>query len=145
MEQQILITVEDVSKQNTEESGNSGDTLAPLPPTQKPIDTKWQNHSSQQLSDLPLSTVQSLKKEIDDIIQERSGELVVLLQDRHRMQDEVDVRSITIEQLLKFAEKRQLQLGDPVLSIQMSAWRESECGGPQSVTVNSSGSLNTIG
>lgn len=48
-----------------------------------------------------------------------SQELVALLQERQGLQEEVDIRSITIEQLLKFAEKRQLQLGEP-LAIQMS-------------------------
>ncbi|KAG0729863.1 hypothetical protein GWK47_029445 [Chionoecetes opilio] len=53
------------------------------------------------------------------VLSDVSQELVALLQERQGLQDEVDIRSITIEQLLKFAEKRQLQLGEP-LAIQMS-------------------------
>ena len=53
------------------------------------------------------------------VLSDASQELVALLQERQGLQEEVDIRSITIEQLLKFAEKRQLQLGEP-LAIQMS-------------------------
>ncbi|ROT72201.1 PP2C-like domain-containing protein [Penaeus vannamei] len=54
-----------------------------------------------------------------------SGELVGLLQERQGLQEEVDIRSITIEQLLKFAERRQVQLGEP-LAIQMSVVRNHQ-------------------
>lgn len=56
------------------------------------------------------------------LFSEASGELVGLLQERQTLQEEVDIRSVTIEQLLKFAERRQLQLGEP-LAIQMSVVR----------------------
>ena len=38
------------------------------------------------------------------------------------LQEEVDLRSITIEQLLKLTERKQLQMGEP-LAIQMSIVR----------------------
>ncbi|KAG7167406.1 putative EURL protein domain-containing protein [Homarus americanus] len=75
-----------------------------------------------EVSNLPLPTLKQLKKELEIIVQEASGELVGLLQKRQGLQEEVDIRSITIEQLLKFAERRQLQLGEP-LAIQMSVVR----------------------
>lgn len=55
-----------------------------------------------------------------------SRELVKLLQERQGLQEEVDIRSITIEQLLKFAEKKQLQMGES-FAIQMSVVH-SHCG-----------------
>nr|XP_053653252.1 uncharacterized protein LOC128702845 [Cherax quadricarinatus] len=84
--------------------------------------TKWRRRSTDELSNLSLHTLEQLKKELETIVQEASGELVGLLQERQGLQEEVDIRSITIEQLLKFAEKRQLQLGEP-LAIQMSVVR----------------------
>ena len=62
---------------------------------------------------------------------EASTELVELLQERHNLQEEVDIRSITIEQLLKLAERRQLQLGEP-LAVQMSVVRNSRPEGTES-------------
>ncbi|XP_045608256.1 protein EURL homolog isoform X2 [Procambarus clarkii] len=84
--------------------------------------TKWRRRPTDELSSLPLHTLEQLKKELQTIVQEASGELVGLLQERQGLQEEVDIRSITIEQLLKFAEKRQLQLGEP-LAVQMSVVR----------------------
>lgn len=91
-------------------------------PFKCPYMTKWRRRSTDEMSYLPLHTLKQLKKELNIIVQEASGELVGLLQERQTLQEEVDIRSITIEQLLKFAERRQLQLGEP-LAIQMSVVR----------------------
>ncbi|XP_050728648.1 uncharacterized protein LOC127004642 [Eriocheir sinensis] len=79
----------------------------------------WRNRPTQELSRLSVHSLKQLKADLDTIVQDASQELVALLQERQGLQEEVDIRSITIEQLLKFAEKRQLQLGEP-LAIQMS-------------------------
>lgn len=87
--------------------------------------TKWRRRTPEELEALSLSSLRVLKKEIENIAQEASGELVGLLQERQGLQEEVDIRSITIEQLLKFAERRQVQLGEP-LAIQMSVVRNHQ-------------------
>ncbi|XP_042224629.1 uncharacterized protein LOC121868272 [Homarus americanus] len=92
------------------------------PPFKCSFMVEWRRRSTDDLSNLPLPTLKQLKKELEIIVQEASGELVGLLQKRQGLQEEVDIRSITIEQLLKFAERRQLQLGEP-LAIQMSVVR----------------------
>ncbi|XP_068222770.1 protein EURL homolog isoform X2 [Palaemon carinicauda] len=119
MEQEMLIRV-----------SNASPYKAPLKKCSLAA-VNWQRRSRDELSSLSLSAVKLLKKELHDIVQNASGELVVLLQERQGLQEEIDIRSITIEQLLKFAEKRQLQLGEP-LAIQMSIVRNQHESGVES-------------
>lgn len=113
MEQEVLIRVT-----------NSSPYKAPLK-IHSFKTTKWRRRSAEELEALSLSTLRVLKKELENIAQEASGELVGLLQERQGLQEEVDIRSITIEQLLKFAERRQVQLREP-LAIQMSVVRNHQ-------------------
>ncbi|KAK4293196.1 hypothetical protein Pmani_032243 [Petrolisthes manimaculis] len=83
------------------------------------LPTRWKRKASTELSGLPLHNLTHLLKDLETIVQDASRELVTLLQERQGLQEEVDIRSITIEQLLKFAEKKQLQMGEP-FAIQMS-------------------------
>ncbi|XP_064081343.1 uncharacterized protein LOC135197968 [Macrobrachium nipponense] len=119
MEQEVLIRVSNASPYK--------------PPLNKcPLTAvSWRRKSRDELSSLSLSVLKMLKKELQDIVQNASGELVGLLQERQGLQEEIDIRSITIEQLLKFAEKRQLQLGEP-LAIQMSIVRNQHESGVES-------------
>ncbi|KAK3891224.1 hypothetical protein Pcinc_004866 [Petrolisthes cinctipes] len=90
------------------------------------LPTRWKRKSSAELSGLTLHSLTHLLKDLETIVQDASRELVTLLQERQGLQEEVDIRSITIEQLLKFAEKKQLQMGEP-FAIQMSVVH-SHCG-----------------
>lgn len=90
------------------------------------LTNRWKRRTPAELSGLTVHSLAHLMKDLEVIVQEASRELVRLLQERQGLQEEVDIRSITIEQLLKFAEKRQMQLGEPI-AIQMSVVH-SHCG-----------------
>lgn len=109
VEQKPLVTIEDADSPCKQQTFLH--TLSPR--------KCWRRRPTRELSSLPLCSLKQLKEDLDTIVQDASQELVALLQERQGLQEEVDIRSITIEQLLKFAEKRQLQLGEP-LAIQMS-------------------------
>lgn len=81
--------------------------------------SNWKHYDQTALVTMSMSEICSVLRHLHSKIEEVSAELVVLLQERQRLRDEVAIRNIAIEQLLKLQDRLQWRLTEP-LAVQMS-------------------------